>query len=153
MKQQLEEEEDEQYALINEMQRRMETDPDLLREYEALGSYLSSDLSEAEPMATQMSYAPQFTRNDPLQEPAMFTGDIGLQHIKLFPYLFNSTNQVNTSGVANDISPILYYFWPSTFEEGHRIKADIQQHLQRLKVDEELVKQITGDGPNPSALQ
>uniref|UniRef100_A0A915JYE7 Uncharacterized protein n=1 Tax=Romanomermis culicivorax TaxID=13658 RepID=A0A915JYE7_ROMCU len=36
-KQQLEEEEDEQYALIDKMQRRTETDPDLVREYEALG--------------------------------------------------------------------------------------------------------------------
>uniref|UniRef100_A0A915J717 Uncharacterized protein n=1 Tax=Romanomermis culicivorax TaxID=13658 RepID=A0A915J717_ROMCU len=74
-----------------------------------------------------------------------------LQHIKLFPYLFDSANQWNSNRIANDISPILYYFWPSTVEEGRRIKADIQQHLQYLKNDEKVVKQITGDGPKPSA--
>uniref|UniRef100_A0A915KLS7 Uncharacterized protein n=1 Tax=Romanomermis culicivorax TaxID=13658 RepID=A0A915KLS7_ROMCU len=128
----------------------METDPDLIREYEALGGYLSSDLSDTEPTTAQTSYAPRFTRNDPLQEPATFTGDIGLQHIKLFPYSFDSINQMNSSRIANNISPILYYFLPSTIEEGRQIKAEIQQHLQWLKIDNKLVKRITGDGPNPS---
>uniref|UniRef100_A0A915I8V2 Uncharacterized protein n=1 Tax=Romanomermis culicivorax TaxID=13658 RepID=A0A915I8V2_ROMCU len=48
----LEEEEEEQYSLIDEMQRRTETDPDLVREYEALGGYLSSDSSDVEPITT-----------------------------------------------------------------------------------------------------
>uniref|UniRef100_A0A915J7E4 Uncharacterized protein n=1 Tax=Romanomermis culicivorax TaxID=13658 RepID=A0A915J7E4_ROMCU len=135
------------------MQRRTETDPDLIREYKALGSYLSSDPSDAKPRTAQSFYAPGFTCNDPLQDPVTFRGDIGLNHLKLFPYVFDSMNQTNLSRIANDISPILYYFWPSTVEEGQRIKAQIQQRLQHLKVDDKLVKQIIGDGPNPSVSQ
>uniref|UniRef100_A0A915K3D9 Uncharacterized protein n=1 Tax=Romanomermis culicivorax TaxID=13658 RepID=A0A915K3D9_ROMCU len=97
-KQQLEEEEDEQYALIDEIQRRTETNLALIKEYEVLG-----------------------------------------------------TNQWNSNRIAIDISPILYYFWPSTIEEGRGIKADIWQHLEHLKIDEKVIKQITGEGPNPSA--
>uniref|UniRef100_A0A915HIQ1 Uncharacterized protein n=1 Tax=Romanomermis culicivorax TaxID=13658 RepID=A0A915HIQ1_ROMCU len=129
----------------------METDPDLIKEYEALVGYLSSDPSDVKPLVTRMSYGPCFTRNDPLREPATFTGDIGLQHLKLFPYSFDSANQWNSNRIANHISPILYYFWPSTIEEGHRIKAGIRQHLERLKIDEKIIKQITGEGLNPSA--
>uniref|UniRef100_A0A915JLP4 Uncharacterized protein n=1 Tax=Romanomermis culicivorax TaxID=13658 RepID=A0A915JLP4_ROMCU len=107
----------------------METDPDLIREYKALGGCLLLDPSNAEPTTAQPSYAPRFMRNDPLQDPVTFMEDIGLDHLKLFPYVFDSTNQTNLSQIANDISPILYYFWPSTIEEGPRIKAEIQQHL------------------------
>uniref|UniRef100_A0A915JJ04 Uncharacterized protein n=1 Tax=Romanomermis culicivorax TaxID=13658 RepID=A0A915JJ04_ROMCU len=38
-----------------------------------------------------------------------------------------------------------------TVEEGCPIKADIQQHLEHLKIDEKVIKQTTGEGPNPSA--
>uniref|UniRef100_A0A915LCK1 Uncharacterized protein n=1 Tax=Romanomermis culicivorax TaxID=13658 RepID=A0A915LCK1_ROMCU len=131
----------------------METDRDLIREYEALGGYLSSDLSDAEPMRAQPSYTPHYMHNDPLQEPATFRGDIGMQYIELFPYSFDSTNHINISQIANDIILILFYFWPSTIEEGRRVKADIQQHLQCLKVDDKLVKQIIRDSLNPSAKQ
>uniref|UniRef100_A0A915KK17 Uncharacterized protein n=1 Tax=Romanomermis culicivorax TaxID=13658 RepID=A0A915KK17_ROMCU len=124
-KQQLEEEEDEQYALIDEMQHRTETDPALLKEYEALGGYLFSDPSDAKPVVARMPYGPQFTRNDPLPKPTTFTGDVGLQHPTLFPYLFDSANQSNSNRIANDISPILYYFWPITVKEGPRIKAEV----------------------------
>uniref|UniRef100_A0A915JI69 Uncharacterized protein n=1 Tax=Romanomermis culicivorax TaxID=13658 RepID=A0A915JI69_ROMCU len=100
-----EEEEYKQYSLVDDMQRRMETDPDLIREYEALGGYLSSDPSDAGPMMAQPSYKPHFTCNKPVQDP------------------------------------------------GGKIKAEIQQHLQCLKVDDKLVKRIIEDGPNPSARQ
>uniref|UniRef100_A0A915KTS1 Uncharacterized protein n=1 Tax=Romanomermis culicivorax TaxID=13658 RepID=A0A915KTS1_ROMCU len=81
----------------------------------------------------------------------MFTGDIGLQHLKLFPYVFDSANQWNSDRIARDISTILYYFWSSTIKEEQRIKDDIQQHLERLKIDKKIIKQITGEGPNPGA--
>uniref|UniRef100_A0A915I077 Uncharacterized protein n=1 Tax=Romanomermis culicivorax TaxID=13658 RepID=A0A915I077_ROMCU len=63
----------------------------------------------------------------------------------------NNANQWNSNRITNDISPILYYFWPSTVEEGCGIKADIPQHLERLKIDEKIIKRITGEGLNPSA--
>uniref|UniRef100_A0A915HYK8 Uncharacterized protein n=1 Tax=Romanomermis culicivorax TaxID=13658 RepID=A0A915HYK8_ROMCU len=93
MKQQLEEEEDEQYALIDKMEGHTVTDPATHREYEALGRYLFSHLSDAKPVVARMTYGPCFVGKDPLPEPA------------------------------------------TTIEEGRRIKADIGQHLERLKVD------------------
>uniref|UniRef100_A0A915L931 Uncharacterized protein n=1 Tax=Romanomermis culicivorax TaxID=13658 RepID=A0A915L931_ROMCU len=102
------------------MQHRTETDLALLKEYEALGRYLSSDPSDAKPVVARTPYGPHFVRNDPLREPAMFTDDVGLQHLKLFPYLFNSAKQWNSNQIANEISPILYYFWPSTIEANIR---------------------------------
>uniref|UniRef100_A0A915KNR8 Uncharacterized protein n=1 Tax=Romanomermis culicivorax TaxID=13658 RepID=A0A915KNR8_ROMCU len=133
------------------MQRRTETDPALLKEYKALGGYLSSDPSNAESIVAQKPYGPRFTHNDPLREPTMFADNVGLQHPTLFPYLFDSTNQWNSNRITNNISPILYYFWPTTVEEGHQIKAEIWQYLEHLKIDEKVVKQIIGEGPNPGA--
>uniref|UniRef100_A0A915IA36 Uncharacterized protein n=1 Tax=Romanomermis culicivorax TaxID=13658 RepID=A0A915IA36_ROMCU len=150
-KQQLEEEEDEQYALIDQMELRTVTYPATHREYEALGGYLSPDLSDAEPIVAQMWYGPCFVCNDPLCEPTTFHDDAGLLHLKLFPYLFDSANVWNANHVTKEISPILYYFWPNTIEEGRKLKADICQHLELLKVDEKLVKQILGNGPTPGA--
>uniref|UniRef100_A0A915KE86 Uncharacterized protein n=1 Tax=Romanomermis culicivorax TaxID=13658 RepID=A0A915KE86_ROMCU len=118
-----EEEEYEQYSIAEDIQRRTETDPDLIREYEALGGYLWSDPSDAEPTTAQPSYATHFTRNNPLQDPVMFIEDIRSNHLKLFPYVFDLINHPNLSRIAKDISPILYYFWPSTFEEGRKFKA------------------------------
>uniref|UniRef100_A0A915HSZ0 Uncharacterized protein n=1 Tax=Romanomermis culicivorax TaxID=13658 RepID=A0A915HSZ0_ROMCU len=132
-KQQLEEEEDEQYALVDKMEHCMVTDPARRREYEALGGYLSSDASDTEPIVARMAYGPHFVGNNPLCEPTMFHDDVGLQHLKLFPYLFASTNIWNVNRVANEISLILYYFWP------------------RLKIDDKVVKQIVSDGPTPGA--
>uniref|UniRef100_A0A915JSW6 Titin n=1 Tax=Romanomermis culicivorax TaxID=13658 RepID=A0A915JSW6_ROMCU len=45
---------------------------------------------------------------------------------------------VKANSIANQISPILYYFWSSTVKEGRKIKADIHQHLERLKIDDKV---------------
>uniref|UniRef100_A0A915KLL4 Uncharacterized protein n=1 Tax=Romanomermis culicivorax TaxID=13658 RepID=A0A915KLL4_ROMCU len=125
------------------------TDPVMPREYEALGTYLLSDPTDAEPVVARMPYRPHFVRNDNLCEPATFHYNVCLLHLKLFPYLFGSANICNANRVANEISPIFYYFWPSTVEEGWKIKADIHQHLELLKIDDKVVKRIIGDGPTP----
>uniref|UniRef100_A0A915HLW2 Uncharacterized protein n=1 Tax=Romanomermis culicivorax TaxID=13658 RepID=A0A915HLW2_ROMCU len=70
--------------MIDEMQRHTETDPALLKEYEALGAYLSSDPSDVEPVVARTRYGPRFVCNNPLRKPATFTDDVGLQHLKLF---------------------------------------------------------------------
>uniref|UniRef100_A0A915HS54 Uncharacterized protein n=1 Tax=Romanomermis culicivorax TaxID=13658 RepID=A0A915HS54_ROMCU len=133
------------------MERRTATDLAMWREYEALGSYLLSDPSDAEPVVAQTPYRPRFVGNDNLRKPMTFHDSVGLLHLKLFPYLFDSANISNANRVANKISPILYYFWLSTVKEGRKIKADICQHLELLKIDDKVVKRIIGDGPTPGA--
>uniref|UniRef100_A0A915JYZ4 Uncharacterized protein n=1 Tax=Romanomermis culicivorax TaxID=13658 RepID=A0A915JYZ4_ROMCU len=69
----------------------------------------------------------------------------------MLSHIFDSTNIWNANRVANKLSPILYYFWPGSLEEGWKLKADIRQHLEPLRVDDKTVKRIIGEGPMPVA--
>uniref|UniRef100_A0A915HNK7 Uncharacterized protein n=1 Tax=Romanomermis culicivorax TaxID=13658 RepID=A0A915HNK7_ROMCU len=39
----------------------------------------------------------------------------------------------------------------STVEEGRKLKGNICQHLERLRMDDKIMKRIIGDGPTPGA--
>uniref|UniRef100_A0A915I3B4 Uncharacterized protein n=1 Tax=Romanomermis culicivorax TaxID=13658 RepID=A0A915I3B4_ROMCU len=52
--------------------------------------------------------------------------------------MFDSTNICNANRIDNKKSPILYYSWPSTVKEGGKLKGDISQHLELLKIDDKV---------------
>uniref|UniRef100_A0A915II98 Uncharacterized protein n=1 Tax=Romanomermis culicivorax TaxID=13658 RepID=A0A915II98_ROMCU len=69
----------------------------------------------------------------------------------MLSHISDSTNIWNANRVAKELSPIWYYFWPASIKEGRKLKAGVRQHLEKLKVDDKMVKQIIGDGPMPTA--
>uniref|UniRef100_A0A915JIG3 Uncharacterized protein n=1 Tax=Romanomermis culicivorax TaxID=13658 RepID=A0A915JIG3_ROMCU len=102
-----------------------------------------------EPVVARTPYGHCFVWNDSIPEATTFCDGIRQQHLKLLPHLFNSMNIWSANRVANKISPILYYFWLGSFEQGGNLKSNIPQHLEHLRVDDKVVKRIIGEGPMP----
>uniref|UniRef100_A0A915JNB9 Uncharacterized protein n=1 Tax=Romanomermis culicivorax TaxID=13658 RepID=A0A915JNB9_ROMCU len=76
-REELQKEEEEMYVYIDETEPWENTDPDTQREYEALGSYLSSDPSDVQLPTLRMLYGPHFKQNDPILEPTTLRDAIG----------------------------------------------------------------------------
>uniref|UniRef100_A0A915JC19 Uncharacterized protein n=1 Tax=Romanomermis culicivorax TaxID=13658 RepID=A0A915JC19_ROMCU len=57
----------------------------------------------------------------------------------------------SVASIVDTFSTNCRHYLITTIEEGHKIKADIRQHLECLKIDEKVVKGIIGDGLTPGA--